>query len=140
MIPWSCVTVQAITQEPPRAIYFMIDVNLNFPNVFESAQPSSSAQNSLPPVNGAPANANGNGNGNHEEVEGEDGNDSGSDEGCASEDSTQEITEFWILPDAPELVDEIYQLMTKYPIMDDGRNDSDEEDMDDEQFFDGKYY
>lgn len=96
IIPWSTITVQAITQEPSRSVYFMIDVSIN---LFNREQ-----QN--PPQVDEPMNGNQNGN---------DENAEDSDEGNGSVDSESNITEFWLLPDNPEAVDEIYQHMTKYP-------------------------
>lgn len=111
MIPWDKVTVQAITQEPSRCVYFMIDVS--WPD-----DPAS--------------NQNGEANGNHvnENNEGQEGSE---DEGNDSEGSIQELTEFHIMPDAADAVDEIYFIMSKFP----ATNPMDDE-SDDDDFFDGE--
>lgn len=111
MIPWEKVTVQAITQEPQRCVYFMIDV----------VWPGEEARN-------------GNSNGDshtdeHDHSGGEDEN-----EDAASEESLAEITEFHIVPARPEEVDEIYYLMTKFPAEAPMEDDSDED-----AFLDGEH-
>lgn len=105
MIPWDKVTVQAITQEPQRSVYFMIDAS--WPTVA--------------PNNGA--------NGDHAENEDQNGSE---DEGHESDGSVQELTEFHIIPDRSEDIDEIYYIMTKFPVADDMDEDSDDD------FFDGE--
>lgn len=84
MIPWDKITVQAITQEPQRCIYFMIDAKWPEPE--------------------APAN----GNGNHNEDAAED-----EDEGHESDASLEEITEFHVIPALQSDVDDIYYVMSK---------------------------
>jgi chloride channel, nucleotide-sensitive, 1A len=113
MIPWDKITVQAITQEPRRCIYFMIDVSWPLAAVI--------------PINGAA-----NGNGVIENPDQEAQNES-EDEGNDSEGSVQELTEFHIIPDRNEDVDEIYYIMTKFPAAEDM-----DEDSDDDDFFDGE--
>jgi len=108
MIPWEKVTVQAITQQPQRCIYFMIDVS--WPD----------------PV--AHANGNGNAAGDDQE-EAQNGSE---DEGNDSEGSVQEMTEFFVVPDAADDVDEIYYIMTKFPVVE-AMSESDDDD-----FFDGE--
>lgn len=78
--------------------------------------------------------ANGPQNGNHadENVNEEEQNGS-EDEGHDSEGSVQELTEFYIIPDTPGDVDEIYFVMTKFP-----ENPAMDEDSDDDDFFDGE--
>jgi chloride channel, nucleotide-sensitive, 1A len=98
MIPWEKITVQAITQEPQRCVYFMIDV----------VWPGESHRN-------------GETNGNSDD----EGN--GDDDDDASEESLAEITEFYLIPDTPDAVDEIYYIMTKYPAEAPIDEDSDEE-------------
>jgi Regulator of volume decrease after cellular swelling len=90
MIPWEKVTVQAITQEPQRVIYFMIDTS--WPE--------------------DPARANQNGNGDIIEDQADNGSE---DEGNDSDCSLQDFTEFHIRPDESEEVDTIYYIMTKFP-------------------------
>lgn len=85
MVPWEKVTVQAITQEPTRCVYFMIDV-----------------------VWPGEGNRNGNSNGDSHDSGQE-------DDDAQSEESLAEITEFHIVPANPEDVDEIYYIMTKFP-------------------------
>lgn len=97
MIPWDKITVQAITQEPQRCIYFMIDVS--WPAAVPSVQIDNGAQHA-------------NGNGNHVE-ENEEARDGSEDEGNDSEGSVQELTEFFIIPDSADQVDEIYYVMSK---------------------------
>lgn len=111
MIPWDKITVQAITQEPQRCIYFMIDVSW----------PTSAV---VIPNNGA---ANENGVEHPEEAQ-----NGSEDEGNDSEGSIQELTEFHIIPDRNEDVDEIYYIMTKFPAAEDMDEDSDDD------FFDGE--
>lgn len=48
--------------------------------------------------------------------------------------SGQEITEFWLIPEIPSDVENIYFFMSKYPAAE-GMDDSDDED---EEFFDGE--
>lgn len=84
MIPWETITVQAITQDPQRCIYFMIDVS--WPED--------------PPTN-QNGGANGNGAGNLAENGSE-------DEGNDSEGSVHELTEFYVIPSSVEEVDEVY--------------------------------
>lgn len=92
-IPWKCITVQAITQDLPRKVYFMIDVNIDFPNVFEANEPVP-----LVPVAIAPVNLNGVA----ENIADPPENgiyanrDEDSDEGNETDDSVPEITEFWL--------------------------------------------
>lgn len=109
MIPWDKITVQAITQEP-RCVYFMIDV----------MWPALAAQ------------ANGNGNDNHV-GENEEAQDGSEDEGNDSEGSLQELTEFYLIPDSPDAVDEIYFVMSKFP-----EAAPMEEESEDDDFFDGE--
>lgn len=111
IIPWSTITVQAITQDHPRSVYFMIDVNINLFN--GDQQPAAPDE---------PMNGNG------------DENNDDSDEGNGSVDSDHNITEFWLLPDNAEAVDEIYNLMTKYP---ENPPRNEDLDSDDDQFYDG---
>lgn len=120
IIPWGTITVQAITQDFPRSVYFMIDVNIN---LFNGEQRRAAQEIQVDePMNGENGNENG-----HDD----------SDEGNGSVDSDHNITEFWLLPDLAEAVDEIYHLMTKYP-ENPPRNESDEEEDDDEFLdFDG---
>lgn len=108
MIPWEKVTVQAITQQPQRCIYFMIDVSW--------------------PDQIAPANGNGNHVDNPEEADEEE------DEGNDSDGSLAELTEFYVVPDSPEDVDEIYFVMSKFP----EHEEAMEEESDDDDFFDGE--
>lgn len=112
MIPWEKITVQAITQEPQRCVYFMIDVGWPESVVISN--------------NGAE-----NGNGaveNHEEAE-----NGSEDEGNASECSLQEMTEFHLIPENSDDIDEIYYIMTKFPEV-----PEDMEDDSDDDFFDGE--
>jgi Regulator of volume decrease after cellular swelling len=109
MIPWDKVTVQAITQEPQRLIYFMID----------ASWPEDPATNQ-------------NGNGNHVEDNAEPADDGSEDEGNNSDCSLQEFTEFHISPDNLDDVDEIYFVMTKFPAV------APMDDSDDDDFFDGE--
>lgn len=114
MIPWDKVTVQAITQEPTRCVYFMIDVS------WPADDPASNQNN-------------GAANGNHvddHQVNIEDGSE---DEGNDSEGSVLELTEFHIYPDAADAVDEIYYIMSKFPSA-----DAMDDDSDDDDFFDGE--
>lgn len=112
MIPWEKVTVQAITQDPQRSIYFMLDVTWPAENV-------ASIQNNV--------SANGNHvHGNQDAVDGSD------DEGNDSEGSVQELTEFYLVPDVADDVDEIYYVMTKFPAAAPMEDDSDDD------FFDGE--
>lgn len=110
MIPWEKVTVQAITQEPQRLIYFMIDAS--WPE--------------------DPAAVNHNGNGNHDEGNVEPADNESEDEGNNSDCSVQEFTEFHISPDQADSVDEIYFIMTKFPVV------APMDDSDDDSFFDGE--
>lgn len=112
MIPWEKITVQAITQQPHRCIYFSIDVNWPDDPVIHN--------------NG------GNGNGNHVDDNEEEAQNGSEDEGNDSEGSVQELTEFHIYPDAPEDVDEIYYVMSKFPAAE-AMDESDDDD-----FFDGE--
>lgn len=120
MIPWDKITVQAITQEPQRCIYFMIDV-------IWPVEANIGQQLPAPPI---AAHANGNhvdGNGDAQEGSEDEGND--------SEGSVQELTEFYIIPDSPDAVDEIYFVMSKFPV---AENMEDQNESDDDDFFDGE--
>lgn len=110
MIPWDKITVQAITQEPQRCVYFMIDV-------------------AWPAEDQVPQNA-ANGNGIHVDAN-EEAEHVSEDEGNDSEGSLQELTEFYIIPDSPECVDEIYFVMSKFPAA------APMDESDDDDFFDG---
>lgn len=71
-----------------------------------------------------------NGNGDHaneddnEEEEGEDA------------ESGQDIIEFWLVPEQPSDIDNLYFFMSKYPAADDNMDGSEEEG--DDEFFDGE--
>jgi hypothetical protein len=75
-----------------------------------------------------PANANGGANGgDHEEERDED--DEGVEEG-----SEHEMTEFWLVPENSNDIENIFYFMNKYPAADDMDDNSDEND----EFFDGE--
>lgn len=116
MIPWEKVTVQAITQQPQRCIYFMIDVS--WPD-----DPAANANH----------NHEANGNGHAEAEDNAEANEGSEDEGNDSEGSIQELTEFYIVPDSPDDVDEIYFVMTKFPAA-----EAMDDESDDDDFFDGE--
>jgi len=103
IIPWEKVTVQAISNEPQRCVYFMIDVKW----------PESS-------------------NGNHSNDDPEEQNGS-EDEGNESEGSVQELTEFFVVPESENEIEELYYVMTKFPEAAPMDDDSDNE------FFDGEH-
>lgn len=73
-----------------------------------------------------PANGNGNGDEHNEEDEEDE------DEGVEAE-SVHEMTEFWLIPEDSNDIDNIYFFMSKYPAA--GEMDDSEED---EEFFDGE--
>lgn len=77
--------------------------------------------------------ANGAENGNHAEENVDEEHNGSEDEGHDSEGSVQELTEFYVVPDTPGDVDEIYFVMTKFP-----ENPPMDEDSDDDDFFDGE--
>lgn len=85
-IPWQKISIHAITGDP-RRVYFMLDINLTWPGVYDGR-----AQN------------NGNGNG---IVEDEDEDD----EGHESDESENAMTELWISPEDTSLIDVIYNVM-----------------------------
>lgn len=39
-IPWTCVSLHAITSEPVRSIYMQLDFRLKWPGVYEGAKPN----------------------------------------------------------------------------------------------------
>lgn len=117
MIPWDKITVQAITQNPQRCIYFMIDVSW----------PDDPASGSANQNNGA--------NGNHIVADNpEDAPNGAEDEADDSEGSLQELTEFYVVPDEADDVDEIYYVMSKFPVVEAMDDDEDS----DENFFEGE--
>lgn len=125
MIPWDKLTVQAITQEPQRCVYFMIDIG------WPTDVPVNGNLN-----NGDPANGNPNGdptNGNHANEDAAVAENGSEDEGNDSECSVQELTEFYIVTDNPDSIDEIYYVMTKFPAAEPMDDESDDDD-----FFDGE--
>ncbi|XP_058830731.1 methylosome subunit pICln [Topomyia yanbarensis] len=89
-IPWPRVGVQAISSNPEKCIYLMLDINLIWPGFYDGR----------PQNNG---NENGDANGEEEEDE--------HDEGHESDGSENEMTEMWLQPSAPQIVDEIYNAM-----------------------------
>lgn len=90
-IPWPRVGVQAVSSNPDKCIYLMLDINLVWPGFYE----------------GRPQN-----NGNGVAADGEPGEDEDeTDEGHESEGSENEMTEMWLLPSAPAIVDQIYSAM-----------------------------
>ncbi|XP_055596808.1 methylosome subunit pICln isoform X2 [Uranotaenia lowii] len=80
-IPWPRVGVQAVSHNPEKCIYLMLDINLVWPGFYEVA-----------------AQQNGD-----EEGDGDD-----LDEGHESGGSENEMTEMWLQPPRPEMVDEMY--------------------------------
>lgn len=111
MIPWEKVTVQAISNDPERCVYFMIDVSW--------------------PTEQAAGHSNGSA-GNHASDEQEETHDGSEDEGNDSEGSVQELTEFYVVPIDENDVDELYYIMTKYPEAEPMDDDSEDD------FFDGE--
>lgn len=89
-IPWPRVGVQAVTSNPEKCIYIMLDIDLVWPGFYEGR-----------------AHNNGNGIGGGEE----DGEEDEHDEGHESDGSENDMTEMWLLPAAPQFVDEIYSAM-----------------------------
>ncbi|KAL7019767.1 hypothetical protein ACKWTF_011240 [Chironomus riparius] len=110
-IPWDKIVVQAISSENTRSIYFMIDCL--WPNS-ESSE-----------ANGAVDN------GDHHENE-ENGENDDDNEEFIDCDEDSPITEFWMLPDNLDDVDNIYYAMTRYP------ERPEAEESDDENFLDGE--
>jgi hypothetical protein len=127
IIPWESISVQAITQNP-RRVYFNVDVQIN---LFRDEPPvqanhQNGGEHVDEPMNGQE---------NHEAPQANgDGEDC--DEGNETDDSEEKMTEFWMLPEKPEDVDEIYSLMTKYPV-NTGQNSGDSDEEEEEEFFDG---
>lgn len=90
-IPWPRVGVQAVSSNPDKCIYLMLDINLVWPGFYD----------------GRPQN-----NGNGVAGEGEPGEEEDeTDEGHESDGSENEMTEMWLLPSAPAIVDQIYNAM-----------------------------
>ncbi|XP_058465986.1 methylosome subunit pICln isoform X1 [Malaya genurostris] len=89
-IPWPRVGVQAISSNPEKCIYLMLDINLIWPGFYDGR----------PQNNG---NENGDAGGEEEEDE--------HDEGHESDGSENEMTEMWLQPPTPQIVDEIYNAM-----------------------------
>lgn len=73
-------------------------------------------------IDEAPANGNGDTNHVNEDDEEEDA------------ESGQEITEFWLIPETPSDIDNLYFFMSRYPAAGDDMDESGE----DEEFFDGE--
>ncbi|KAG5675051.1 hypothetical protein PVAND_004989 [Polypedilum vanderplanki] len=110
-IPWDKIVVQAIQAEPQRSIYFMIDES------WEQEQ-----QNSVLPIQN-----HNNGNGSHTNKDEEDEDE--------VEDEEQNITEFWLIPNDADEIDNIYYIMTRSGNSNpDPENESDEN----EEFFEGE--
>lgn len=86
-IPWPRIGVQAVSSNPEKCIYLMIDINIVWPFFYEGAQP------------------NRNGDAGDEDEEDE------HDEGHESDGSENNMTEMWLRPAEPEIVDEIYLAM-----------------------------
>jgi hypothetical protein len=112
-IPWDKIVVQAIQAEPQRSIYLMID---------ESWE--NEAQDPVLPVQN-----NENGNGAHHEGENE---EEGSD--CEDADEEQTMTEFWLIPENPDEIDDVYYVMTRCG----NSNNMEEESEEDEEFLQGE--
>lgn len=96
-IPWPRVGVQAVSSNPDKCIYLMLDINLVWPGFYE----------------GRPQN-NGNGvgpGGDGEQQNGGGEEEDDADEGHESDGSENEMTEMWLLPSAPAIVDQIYSAM-----------------------------
>jgi chloride channel, nucleotide-sensitive, 1A len=94
-IPWTKIGVHAISSgngASPSSVYFIIDINLNWPGVYEFRQ-----QNNQ---NGVILNHDG---GDDEEDE--------NDEGHETDGSDDEMTEFWLIPSDQTLVTPIYNAM-----------------------------
>lgn len=75
---------------------------------------------------------NGEANGNHANEGQPEQQDGSEDEGNDSEGSTQELTEFFVVPDSENDIDELYYVMTKFPEASPMEDDSDDD------FFDGE--
>lgn len=90
-IPWPRVGVQAVTSNPDKCVYLMLDINLTWPGFYEGR----AQQN----------NGHGGGAG-----EGE-GEEDENDEGHESDGSEIEMTEMWLQPASAQIVDEIYSAM-----------------------------
>jgi chloride channel, nucleotide-sensitive, 1A len=90
-IPWTKIGVHAISSAPAPSVYFIIDINLNWPGVYEFRQ-----QNNQ---NGVVLN--------HDGGDEEDEND----EGHETDGSDDEMTEFWLIPSDQTLVTPIYNAM-----------------------------
>ena len=107
----------------------MIDVNLDFPNVFDANEP-------VPLLPAPVIHANGNPENIADPAEnGVNGDDS--DEGNETDDSEQAITEFWLSPEDPAAVDIIYSHMNRYPIEREIDSDEDMNGGSSDEFYDG---
>ncbi|KAJ6647929.1 Methylosome subunit pICln [Pseudolycoriella hygida] len=96
-IPWTRISLHAISIDPVKCVYFILDYRLLWPNVVEHR--------------------NGNSNGNSSE------NDDEVDEGNY-EDDDEEMTQMWLIPCDAEEVDKIYNAMIQCQILNPDPNDS----------------
>ncbi|XP_055626993.1 methylosome subunit pICln isoform X1 [Toxorhynchites rutilus septentrionalis] len=86
-IPWPRIGVQAVSSNPEKCIYLMLDINLVWAGFYEGR-----------PQNNGNRNAGQNGEDEH-------------DEGHESDGSDNEMTEMWFQPPTPQIVDRIYNAM-----------------------------
>ncbi|XP_075162224.1 chloride nucleotide-sensitive channel icln [Haematobia irritans] len=105
---WKRISVHGITNAPTKAIYLVIDRQFKWPG--------SDGQNA------------GNGNGHSSGTNEEDNSDS--DEEIFQDAEEDQITECWLLPDDPNVVDTMYQAMTECQALHPDSEDSISEDSD----------
>ncbi|XP_037049142.1 methylosome subunit pICln [Bradysia coprophila] len=97
-IPWTKISLHAISTDPVKCVYFMIDYRLQWPGVILERNGS-------------------NGNGNVSE------NDDDVDEGNY-DDEDAEMTQMWLIPGDVEEVDKIYGAMIQCQVLNPDPNDS----------------
>lgn len=122
-IPWTKISLHAISRDPVKCIYFMLDYRLLWPGVIHERNGS-----------------NGNGDVNENDDDVDEGNYDGKwvflCVGCffffliisMFSDDDAEMTQMWLIPDDSEEVDKIYNAMVQCQILNPDPNDSLSED------------
>lgn len=100
-VPWKEVTVHAITCDPRKCVYMMLDFDLVWPGVHERSSSGGA-------TNGSAGRSNGDANGGSES-ESDSGSDDDADD-CYNDEPA--ITEVWLVPRDDAEVEKIYQAMT----------------------------
>lgn len=123
-IPWTKISLHAISRDPVKCVYFMLDYRVLWPGVIHERNGS-----------------NGNGNASENDDDVDEGNYDGKyflvfyqKFGCCSNntafysDDDAEMTQMWLIPGDVEEVDKIYNAMVQCQILNPDPNDSLSED------------